>query len=348
MSEPPKKLMNSNVAIELGYALHTITDRRLIMVMNAHFGARGDLPFDLQHKAGPIFYDLAPDAAKDQITSARKQLAGDLKVALREMLPTIITQPSNAFQETAPLSLNPARYFAAGQPLVTRTGGPYGGAPQSFTVADTPTLYLRIVPTKQTALLKRADAYNVIRQGPNQLEPFYGNRSGSSFEPNEFGAIAFDANYDKGEILSAAQLFLNREIWAFNTISLSPELARMLGKRNGIPTLAVEFTFAFFLPTYVRFMVEKLGVAPPYRIEGGAFGVKDYVIFMPSNYVEQEWGPIHDKYVRWAGVLKDLEAKDIDAALLGIFEPFFDAGACTRPKKLYGFPGYTAGTLPHP
>jgi len=26
--EPPKKLMNSNVAIELGYALHTITDRR--------------------------------------------------------------------------------------------------------------------------------------------------------------------------------------------------------------------------------------------------------------------------------------------------------------------------------
>jgi hypothetical protein len=43
-------------------------------------------------------------------------------------------------------------------------------------------------------------------------------------------------------------------------------------------------------PTYARFMVEKLGVAPPYRIEGGAFDVKDYVIFMRGNYVDREWG----------------------------------------------------------
>jgi hypothetical protein len=93
-------------------------------------------------------------------------------------------------------------------------------------------------------------------------------------------------------------------------------------------------------------MVEKLGVAPPYRIEGGAFDVKDYVIFMPSDYVEQEWGPIHDKHVRWSGMLKTLDAKDTDVALLSIFEAFFDAGACTRPKKLYGFPGDRPGTVP--
>jgi len=54
-SEPAQMLMNGNVAIELGYSLHAVTDRRLIMVMNAAFGARADLPLDLQHKAGPIF-----------------------------------------------------------------------------------------------------------------------------------------------------------------------------------------------------------------------------------------------------------------------------------------------------
>jgi hypothetical protein len=42
-----KKAINSNVAIELGYALRTLTDRNLLMVMNEHYGDRGDLPFDL-------------------------------------------------------------------------------------------------------------------------------------------------------------------------------------------------------------------------------------------------------------------------------------------------------------
>lgn len=48
----PKKLINSNVAIELGYALHALTDRALLMVMNEHYGTRADLPFDLQTKGG--------------------------------------------------------------------------------------------------------------------------------------------------------------------------------------------------------------------------------------------------------------------------------------------------------
>ena len=82
-SKPSTKLMNSNVAIELGYALHTINDQRVIMVMNAAYGARADMPFDLQHKAGPIFYTLAPDHTKDQLRECRTQLAGTLKVALR-------------------------------------------------------------------------------------------------------------------------------------------------------------------------------------------------------------------------------------------------------------------------
>jgi hypothetical protein len=46
--ELPKKIINPNVAIELGYALHALSDRALLMVMNEHFGSRADLPFDLQ------------------------------------------------------------------------------------------------------------------------------------------------------------------------------------------------------------------------------------------------------------------------------------------------------------
>ena len=345
-SDPPKKLMNSNVAIELGYALHTVTDRRLIMVMNTAYGTRADLPFDLQHKAGPIFYKLGPDAHNEEIKEARKQLVSEFKVALREMIRTLPTERST-LEMIPSRATDAARYYAPGQALFTRRNGQGGVGEQPFTVAETPTLYLRIRPTRPVEPLKRADALNLIRQGPNQLDPFYHSPRGSSFEANEFGAIAFDADYSKGEILCAAQVFLNREIWAFNTVCFSPKLAKSRSRNLGIPTLSVEQTFAICLPQYARFVNDKLRVAPPYRIEGGAVGVKDYVIFMPGNYFEQEWGPIQQDELSWSGTLPSLNAEDIDACLLCIFEPFFDAGACSRPSKLYGFPGDPPGTLPH-
>ena len=58
---PKKKLINANVAIELGYSLGTIGDGSLLMVMNEHFGTRDDLPFDLKAKAGPLLFRLAPE-----------------------------------------------------------------------------------------------------------------------------------------------------------------------------------------------------------------------------------------------------------------------------------------------
>ena len=63
---PEKRNMNPNVAIELGYALHALSDRNVLMVLNTHYGDRSFLPFDLSHKAGPILYDLAPGAPKSK------------------------------------------------------------------------------------------------------------------------------------------------------------------------------------------------------------------------------------------------------------------------------------------
>ncbi len=67
---PPKKLINSNVAIEYGYALRALTDARVLMIQNVHYGDREELPFDLKHKAGPIQFRLAPDATKAIILKA--------------------------------------------------------------------------------------------------------------------------------------------------------------------------------------------------------------------------------------------------------------------------------------
>ena len=80
--EQPKKLINPNVAIELGYALKLLGNSGLLMVMNDHYGTRNDLPFDLRAKAGPILFTLAPEADKQTITQEKAKLKGKLKEAI--------------------------------------------------------------------------------------------------------------------------------------------------------------------------------------------------------------------------------------------------------------------------
>ena len=78
-----KNIINPNVAIELGYALHALGDRSLLMVMNEHYGSRADLPFDLQSKADPIMFRLSPDVDRTTISAASRQLTAQLYVSAR-------------------------------------------------------------------------------------------------------------------------------------------------------------------------------------------------------------------------------------------------------------------------
>jgi len=97
-----KGLINSNVAIELGYALHARTDTNVLLVFNAHYGTHEDLPFDLRHKGGAIVFDLAPAAERDKIEAQRKALKHQFVVALR---PFLGPKPLPQVQDKQPLSL---------------------------------------------------------------------------------------------------------------------------------------------------------------------------------------------------------------------------------------------------
>jgi nucleoside 2-deoxyribosyltransferase len=59
-----KKLMSSNVAIELGYAMAKDADGvGLVNVMNEAYGAFAELPFDLRNRRKPICYTLLAGAS---------------------------------------------------------------------------------------------------------------------------------------------------------------------------------------------------------------------------------------------------------------------------------------------
>src|SRR5206468_2810153 len=67
---------NPNVLIEYGWALKSLTHRRIICVMNDAYGepSRETLPFDLQHLRWPFRYNLPEDASPEAKAREKKKL----------------------------------------------------------------------------------------------------------------------------------------------------------------------------------------------------------------------------------------------------------------------------------
>src|SRR5579864_5504206 len=99
-TEEGKGLINSNVAIELGYAFHACTDERAVLVFNKHYGKHEELPFDLRHKGGGVDFDLKPDASKGEIDEQRRVLKD---VFVRKLKPFV----EGAARIKEPLSVRP-------------------------------------------------------------------------------------------------------------------------------------------------------------------------------------------------------------------------------------------------
>jgi hypothetical protein len=81
-TEAGKRLCNSNVAIELGYAIGVHGDDVLLNIMNTHYGPPEQLPFDLAHRRWPVRYSLAADASTADRSAARDGLVEELKPIL--------------------------------------------------------------------------------------------------------------------------------------------------------------------------------------------------------------------------------------------------------------------------
>lgn len=81
-SSNEKYCPNPNVLIELGYALHSLGDGRVINIMNSSFGKPdNNLPFDLAHKRWPILYSLNEDNYAEKAV-VRNELVASIKSAL--------------------------------------------------------------------------------------------------------------------------------------------------------------------------------------------------------------------------------------------------------------------------
>ena len=78
-----KKLPNSNVLVEYGYALANLADERILPVMNLHFGGIDQLPFDLRHRSVKVSYRLSSDSAEVERAEVLTDIARQFEIELR-------------------------------------------------------------------------------------------------------------------------------------------------------------------------------------------------------------------------------------------------------------------------
>ena len=324
-SERSKKLINSNVAIELGYAFGARGDENVLLVFNKHYGSYEELPFDLRHKGGAVVFDLQPDAGKAEIADEHENLKNAFVRRLRPFLKEK-PQPKVALPER-PTTFNRAAYFPNGEPLTP---------PPDALAYRTPRLaYLRLMPNAMLStpleLAKLKEVSAVAAYVPIlQRDDFKIQRS----RPNQYGLITYGES--DSQLTSSTQLFQSGEVWCVSASLIHTE-RETVGKWVTLPNLGefhLEEVYYDTTHKIVSFAKDRLGLRPPLDLELGLGNVEGVYLTISNG----ELGPIHQHEIFHRGVLNDFNDESINEVLVAFFRNVFDSVAERRPPNLHGFP----------
>jgi len=277
-----KRFINSNVGIEYGYALHALTDAAIQMVQNTHYGDRDKLPFDLQHKAGPIQYRLAPTASNAEIAAARVQLVGSLITALR---PYFSSGPARApsFRET-PATRSPAFFFDTGE-VFARIGEPSVDE-IALQFKEPRAFYLRLIPAVDPQFKIAELGGRLQSKVIDTLSPTLGGMP----QRNRDGIVSCNPRSGASNALgSFSQVFRNGEFWSVT----SGFYAEYQG-RTVVPTGSVENICKRVLANFVTLAEDAFGLTGPFTVEIGATGLGNTWLGTGHRAMI---GPIHDEQV---------------------------------------------------
>lgn len=325
-----KKLINSNVAIELGYALSIHTDRSVLMVMNTHYGTRVDLPFDVAHKGGPIMFNLAPDADRKTIAEAGAELRARLVEAIELCITDHVEEQRESRQsDLAGPFVGPATFFRNDEVLASAG---YAGE-QEFRFPYDRVAYLRIHSTAGRAAPGRARIAKFFNsKQPRVMSP---DGNGIAFV-NEHGAIIFD--YEGSTSITAlTQGFRTGELWGvtaqvFRVHELNSGVVGTSNRETILPVVTFERVFVQTLRNYIE--VEKaLDLPPPYTVTVGVVGLKGTYLAVPTGgpFGHGDFiGPIRENVLQRGYTLTATDSVAVNNALRDYFNELYDLAYAVR------------------
>jgi hypothetical protein len=323
-----KQLINPYVAIELGYALAKLTGRKLLMVLNTAFGSREGLPFDIQHRAGPILYRLPADATENEIRSESGKLVHVLVEALRPYI-SIAAESERLFDEAA--STSSRAFFSQPGETLAEVGEPSDLS--EFTIEHGPAFYLRIIPSKElTRPLTITDGVGAL----SRIAGCFGDSLAGIEQQNSYGITSF--NPRRPNIIgSLVQLFRNGEVWGINVDLLERGAER--SRPPLVPSFQIERTLYNGIRSFSKFIATLARSEPPFTVEAGIVGVQGWTLLAKGTPGAQYVGELHRSPISVRRRLKEMTDENMDTFLLEFFRKVFDQTGHARPDGLYGFPG---------
>ena len=326
---PPKKLINSNVAIEYGYALRALTDARVLMIQNVHYGDCEELPFDLRHEAGPIQFRLAPDSTNAIIGAEHVRLRGVLVDALRPYIETSVSMGAapRKFEEMS-TTTNIAFYWNPGEALASHESSllPVPGRRNEddaieYRFDETSAFYLRLIPTAPLSEPLQVEKLQDI-VGRRRADVLTRTAFGSFPGRNRFGAIAYEPLGRSTAPTAFTQLFRNGELWG-----VTRELVGHDHSQPSVPITNVQNIYGRVLKSYISVAEEEFGFGPPFQIEMGAIGLNGLRLSLPQS--RRRWRhelsePIVGFQLQFRMVLDDTSMSAQDALIQNFVKKLYD------------------------
>jgi hypothetical protein len=329
----PKKVINPNVAIELGYALHALGDRAFLMVMNEHYGSRADLPFDLLSKAGPIIFRLPPDADRNTVTAASRQLTARLAEALELCIGQQIerVRQQTPFPEAAAAG-NPAVYFAPND-VLANSGYPTA---QEWRLPEGDRIvYLRLFPTHagqpSVGLARLTNVFDTRKPCPMSM--VIGGIPGR----NRFGPVIYDPQ-GPNIMLGLTQGFPTGELWGVNAQMFSPRGRHNVSRADiwVVSAIGLEKLYVRTLRNYVKVAELELDLIPPYTVEMGAVGINGVHLAVPGGPLNtgEFVGPMIHENIQKRYTLPDASDDAVAQVIRSYFIELYDLATCMRAQVI--------------
>jgi hypothetical protein len=335
-----KKLINSNVAIELGYALHALSDQKVVLVFNRHYGGHEDLPFDLRHKGGAIVFDVTPDANREHIDEERKKLTDRFVNALKPYVQT--AAPAAPSFNGAPSTFSRAAYFAKDE--VLGRVGEFDPANQIAYSYDTDALcYLRLIPTVgrpepiPLSTLKRTAQFAPMMHGDGAVTDL-NNHGAIRIVPGTFPRAG------SASIRASTQVFETGEIWSIDA-GLIKTKESPIGTPPFVHSVAVEQSYYDTLKSLVGFATKQLSINPPWQVELGLLGPKNLNLgIIGFDRLVYERRMLKNEII-YNAILRRAEGSEFEQLLLPFFSKIHDATGIERPRSYCGFPPGRPGSI---
>lgn len=267
-----KALPNPNVAIELGYALHSPGPGRVIIVLNEASGYKpDDLPFDVRHRR-VMPYSLAPGTASDARKRVFDRLVSGLSAAIKSNLADY-TEAQAAESEISGEAASPKdrSIWASAGAVLSHNDSMLNSSVRNVDLILGARSYIRVIPSGWPERPPSARAVQDVKGGADAIGAPTGGGMHGDFGTSKDGFVDYWVASDKDGATRDVMCYFQRsgELWYLNGSVFAAQKEQVILAVNKLVanwSIALRRSLKFY---------DRNGAFKARRVEVGITGLKN-------------------------------------------------------------------------